>query len=88
VKLLSIALLAASFTLGGCSKEDRGEASCNKQINSLVNNSGAAEEINRYDSGDYHSHTYWYWSRGFSRTFTWGENVVNCEISDYTFSPI
>ena len=76
--------------ISGCihSKEDRGEADCSDQINSLVNDMGPAEEINRYSSGNYYSYTYWYWSRGFSRTFTWGENVTNCEISDYTFTPI
>jgi hypothetical protein len=46
------------------------------------------EEIDPYDSSDYHSHTWWYWSRGWSITFTWGTYVAWCDISTYSFEPI
>ena len=76
--------------LAGCfhTKEDQGKDNCSDEIKSLINSRGAPEEIQRYDSGDYHSHTYWYWCSGYSKTFNWGEVFENCETSTYTFSPI
>jgi hypothetical protein len=45
--------------------------------------------VNKYDSGDYHSWTYWYWCDGISYTFTWSKHDCDsCEVSTYTFSPI
>jgi hypothetical protein len=49
---------------------------------------GPQEEVDRYDSSDYHSHTWWYWSRGWSLTFTWGSFAYGCDISTYSFEPI
>lgn len=84
-----IFIILVNLILVACDAEDRGEGNCDKQINSLISQSGPPEEINRYDSSDgYHSHDYWYWCAGFERTFTWGSYVTNCEVSDYTFSPI
>lgn len=49
---------------------------------------GAPEEINAYDASDYHSHGWWYWSRGWQINFTWGRYISGCDISTYTFTPI
>ena len=65
-----------------------GGGDCGGNIASLVKIYGEPEEIEKYDSGDYHNHTYWYWCKGFSKTFIWGSYVDDCEQSTYTFSPI
>lgn len=87
---LPITILLSSLALSGClhTSEDNGKGNCDSEIRNLVDQIGDPEEIQRYDASNYHSHTYWYWSMGFSRTFTWGENVYNCDVSDYTFEPI
>ncbi len=61
---------------------------CSHEIGSLVNERGEAEEINAYDSDNYHSHSYWYWSQGYEKSFKWGEYSDGCETSEYTFEPI
>lgn len=84
-----LAALATSVLLAACGGGgDLFDASCDDQREDLVKQAGAPEEIKHYDAGDYHSWTYWYWSRGTSRTFTWGGSNDRCNISDYTFSPI
>ena len=85
-----IVLISTVLIFTGCAEEETAEAgnACSSHIEYIIDELGEAEEINKYDSGDYHSHSYWYWSIGFSRTFTWGGPVEGCEISDYTFSPI
>jgi hypothetical protein len=82
-KLIVIIL---SVSLAGCWLFE--EPDCSDEIADLESQYGVAEEVDRYDSSDYHSHTYWYWSRGYSKTFTWGSIVGACEISTYTFAPI
>jgi len=79
-------LITILLFITGC--EESSSSNCNKQIKSLTDQRGSPEEVQKYDSGDYHSHSYWYWSKGFSRTFTWGDVVEGCEISDYSFTPI
>ena len=79
-----LALVVAS-ALAGCGGGL--DNSCDDEREDLVKSAGNPEELDRYDNGDYHSWTYWYWSSGFARTFTWGGPVNGCEISDYTFSP-
>lgn len=86
---MRVYVLAAILVLTGCSDEDFGNGDCTEEMVAMESNmEERPEEWNKYDSGGYHSWTAWYWSRGFSRTFTWGTNVYNCEVSDYTFSPI
>lgn len=84
----SLIIISSIVFMYGCSEEDMGTANCDSQINDLISRIGQPEEINRYDSSGYHSHSYWYWCRGFEKDFTWGDNVTNCEMSTYTFSPI
>lgn len=84
----TLLIVTGIILIHGCSDEATGNANCDSQINNLIKQSGQPEEINKYDSSGYHSHTYWYWCAGFSRDFTWGDNVTNCEVSDYTFAPI
>ena len=73
---------------GWDSVKDALDCSCNDEIDDLIDDRGRPEEIDTYDSGDYHSHTYWYWCSGYSKTFTWGGGAGCCEKSTYTFSPI
>ncbi len=87
INTISLFLVSLSF-IYGCSAEDVGAGNCEGQISNLINQMGQPKEINKYDSSNYHSHTYWYWCRGFARDFTWGDNVYNCEVNDYAFSPI
>ena len=61
--------------------------SCPDMMATTISTYGNPEEIYKYDSGNYHSWTYWYWTKGFSRTFTWSNNIT-CETSDYSFSPV
>lgn len=83
----SILVLISVISLAGC-LEDDSSSNCDSQISDLKADWGQPEEINRYDSGDYHSHNYWYWCKGYQRSFTWGEYTDGCEVSEYTFSPI
>ena len=61
---------------------------CSSAIDSLIVERGQPEELNKYDSGNYHSHSYWYWTKGYQKEFTWGGYVNGCEVSTYTFDPI
>lgn len=90
VRKLIILLALIPMLFSGCNGDDLfGECNCNDEMNNCTANHGDPEEINKYDSGDYHSWTFWYWCQGFSMTFTWGTNVEGCcETSTYTFSPI
>lgn len=86
------------FTLGllvfiaGCSEEvtesGLSNANCDSEMTDIRETMGTPEETNTYDSGNYHSYDYWYWCSGVNYSFTWGENVDGCEVSQYTFEPI
>lgn len=66
-----------------------GSCDCDKAKEEIRNDLGTPEEVNSYNSDDYHSETYWYWSKGISYTFTWGSVVDGCcQVSTYTFAPI
>lgn len=84
-------MIAAVFLfliLAGCGEGGIFDTDCDGERKDLVRDYGEPDELQKYDASGYHSHSYWYWKRGFSRTFVWGDDVGNCEISDYTFSPI
>lgn len=85
-----IATVVASFVLGGCGGGGIGSIfsnDCDDEIDDLVKSRGNPEEVTKYDSGDYHSRKYWYWTKGFEKSFTWS-NSISCETSTYTFTPI
>ena len=84
-KILTILIIIISLISAGCSDLLECDG-CNEEMNNLVASRGNPEEINKYDSGNYHSWTFWYWCSGFSMTFTWDD--CSCETSTYTFSPI
>lgn len=77
-----ITAILLTLALSACSVD------CNDQKDDTRERYGSPEEVETYDSGNYHSHTWWYWSIGFSRNFTWTDDSGSCEVSDYTFSPI
>jgi len=64
------------------------EQNCNDQMTDVRNDYGSAEETYGYDSGEYHTIDWWYWSNGFEYTFTWGGSAGGCQVSKYTFTPI
>ena len=70
------------YLIIGCS------SNCDKEMDKVRSKYGAPEEKNTYSSSGYHSETWWYWSKGISYTFSWGENVDGCDKSTYTFDPI
>lgn len=95
VMILTAALiLFLSLFTAGCHDDDYWDdhhrhdySDCRGEMDDRVDYSGYPEEINSYDSGGYHSRTYWYYCDGFSETFTWGYNVQGCEVTTNTFTP-
>ena len=76
---------ALALSLSGCGGSWSND--CDSEIDDFVSAHGQPEEVERFDSGDYHSWSYWYWSKGIERTFTWS-GELSCQTSDYTFAPI
>ena len=75
-------LLAAVFcviTFVGCD--------CKDEMADARKKYGSPEETNRYDSGEYHSVSYWWWRQGVNKSFSWGHGE-GCKVSTYTFTPI
>ena len=64
------------------------QSNCDGEMDEIRQKEGTPEEVNRYDSEDYHSVSWWYWSKGIEYTFVWGEIIDGCEVSTYTFPPI
>jgi len=60
---------------------------CDDEMDDVIHKYGDVAEVDKYEDGDYHSVTYWYWCQGVSFTFTWSSDI-SCEKSKYTFSPI
>jgi len=85
--MIKIIICILFLLLAGCEKEDD-SPSCQGAIDALIDERGHPEEVNKYDDGDYHSWTYWYYTKGYSETFTWGGAAGDCSSSTYTFSPI
>ncbi|MEE8578062.1 MAG: hypothetical protein V3T31_12475 [candidate division Zixibacteria bacterium] len=83
MKLSVLILLVASMGFVRCSDDN-----CDDKMAETRTSNGEPEEVQTYDSGDYHSVSWWYWSQGVNYDFTWGENVDGCEVSRYTFDPI
>ena len=86
-----IVIISLFMILSGCVFYD-GEIfiayNCDAEIEKSKASHGEPDEIDKYDSGGYYTWTFWYWSEGFSMTFTWGTNIDGCKTSKNTFSPI
>lgn len=78
-----LSFLIVCLVVGGC-----GEKDCTDKMAEIRAKHGAPEEVISYSSSGYHSVNWWYWSRGFEYTFTWGTNITGCDISLYQFTPI
>lgn len=82
-KLLLVIVFTALFMLiYGCT-----DYNCDEEMQEAKSRYGPPEEVNTYDSGDYHSVDYWWWSKGVNKGFTWSKDQ-DCEVSTYTFEPI
>jgi hypothetical protein len=83
MKIWPIMLIGAIF-LACCSPSN-----CNDEMDKIKRELGAPEEVTTYSESNYHSETWWYWSKGISYTFKWGSIIEKgCEVSKYTFPPI
>jgi hypothetical protein len=77
-----VALALAACGDGGLFVDD-----CGGEMGDARNAFGPPERSTSYDSGSYHSVTYWWYKRGVSKTFTWG-NGQDCKVTDFRFTPI
>jgi hypothetical protein len=80
--------LALALAIGGVLLVASCSDDCEDEMSDTRKRHGAPEEVNTYNSGDYHNVDWWYWSKGIEFSFTWGKNVDGCEVSTYTFTPI
>ena len=79
-----LSFLIVCLVIGGCAAKD-----CTDKMAEIKAKHGAPEEITSYHSSGFHSVNWWYWSRGFEYTFTWGSDVKGgCDISLFQFTPI
>ena len=86
---LKIILCSVAFALSACGGGGGLADNCDDKMDDTIKDAGRnPEEIDKFDSDDYHNWTFWYWKNGFSRSFEWGKNVDGCKTSDYRFAPI
>lgn len=83
-----VALSGLILTLTGCDIFAEEDPICEEKKAEVFAMWGEPEETSIYDSGDYASEDWWYWSRGVEFTFTWGNYTTGCDFSVYEFSPI
>ena len=81
-----IALLLLAATLAGCGREKL-SGNCAHQMDVFRDLHGEPQEVERFESGNFHRHTWWYWRLGLARTFTWDGAPGSCEMTDRTFPP-
>jgi hypothetical protein len=89
--MLLVMVVLATTLLSGCDGTGGFIAftSCQNDMDNVTAEYGTPEEIEQYDSENYHSHTYWYWCSGFAIVFTWGESVnEGCCQDKNTFVPV
>jgi hypothetical protein len=84
-KLVFFALLLLLFGCG-TEEDDKSKEDCYGQMDALIKQKGQPQETVKYDAGDYHDWTLWYWSKGISYSFVWG--IDGCQTASYTFTPI
>jgi hypothetical protein len=85
-----IAIAFISILLNGCEDATVGISfcSCRNSIDDVRALYGDPDEIEKYDSDNYHCHTYWYWCKGLSIVFIWGDGITGCcRKSTNTFEP-
>ena len=81
-----IALLLLAATLAGCGSQKL-SGNCGEQMNDFREQYGDPQEVERFESGSFARHTWWYWRLGLARTFTWDGAPGSCEMTDQTFPP-
>jgi len=70
--------------LNGCSSGNP----CKERMDRTIKDIGRPDNISKYDSSGYHSETWWWYSRGLSYTWMWGDDIAGCEKDTYKFKPI
>ncbi len=83
----SLWLLLLLLVSGGCGVTGP-ELNCDSRMEEYRVKWGDPEEVNRYVSRRLHVVSWWYWSRGFTTDFIWGNDVTGCEVTTSVFSPI
>lgn len=86
----ALILLMTGF-LAGCddlSDYEPEAFACENEMAEVRQTYGSPEEVYTYDSGGYHSVSWWYWGRGVNFDFAWGRYVAGCDVSTYTFPPL
>ncbi len=61
-------MAALPLVFAGCRAERR-QASLEQVSGPYLDRYGQPEDVYRYDSGDYHSVDWWWWSKGFRVAF-------------------
>lgn len=87
-KTILITMLAGSISGCDAVSDFWGSADCEDDQNRAISRYGQPDDVETLSGDGYSSETYWWWSRGRSETFNWGDNYDNCERSVYTFTPI
>ena len=94
IVLITGLMVITALLMAGCRDDyyhhhdDDYYSQCRDEMRDRERSSGDPDEINRYDSYDYHTRTYWYYCDGFAETFTWRENERGCETHINDFEPI
>ena len=82
--LITVIVIVVSLFVSGCA-----DCNCDEDMDDVRAKHGSPEEVNTYSSSDYHSESWWYWSKGVEYTFAWGSVLDECcDVSKYTFTPI
>ncbi|MCE2594426.1 hypothetical protein K6Y31_06325 [Motilimonas cestriensis] len=98
---LAVAALMSTLTLTACGGGGESQAlssnassssttdifakDCTAEINNKIAEIGDPETIDKYDSGNYHSHSYKWFNGDYTLDFTWGDIVQGCEIKTFWY---
>ncbi len=86
-KTLLTAMLAGLLSSCSAVEDFWGSADCEDEQRGAISRYGQPEDVETYSGSGNSSETYWWWSKGRSETFNWGDSYDNCERSVYTFTP-